>query len=73
MDLSTAAQLAAAASNVLLTVVFAIGYYVVIKQNRQMLQQNQQVLSEMRTSRAARGRPQITSRPTTPTCPRSTW
>lgn len=59
VDLSTVAQLAAAASNVALTVVFAIGYYVIIKQNREMLQQNQQVLSEMRISRAARGRPQI--------------
>jgi len=59
MDLSTSAQLAAAASNIVLSVVFAVGYYVFLKQNRQMMEQNTQTLSAMRTSRIARGRPQI--------------
>lgn len=52
MDLSTSAQLAAAGSNIILALVFALGYYVFLKQNRELL-------SEMRTSRIARGRPQI--------------
>lgn len=59
MDLSTLAQLIAATSNIILSVVFAVGYYVFLTQNRQMMEQNTQMLNEMRTSRIARGRPQI--------------
>jgi len=59
VDLSTSAQLVAAGSNIILAVVFTIGYYVFVKQNRAMMEQNRELLSEMRTSRIARGRPQI--------------
>ena len=52
MDLATLAQLASAAAEFLLTLVFGTGYYIFLRQNRQMLR-------EMQASRTARGRPQI--------------
>jgi hypothetical protein len=59
VDLTTIAQLAAATANICLTVVFGIGYYIFLKQNRAMLEHNRQILAEMRASRTARGRPQV--------------
>jgi hypothetical protein len=59
VDLATLAQLAAASANICLTVVFGVGYYIFLKQNRALLEHNRQMLSEMRASRTARGRPQV--------------
>jgi hypothetical protein len=59
MDLASATQIAAAAANVILAVVFAVGYYIFLKQNHQLLEHNREMLSEMRASRTARGRPQV--------------
>ena len=52
MNLSTLAQLAAAGAEFTLALVFAVGYYIFLKQNREMLR-------EMQASRTARGRPQV--------------
>jgi hypothetical protein len=68
VDLATIAQLAAATANISLTVVFGVGYYVFLKQNRAMLEHNREMLSEMRASSTARGRPKSSSRRVTPTC-----
>jgi hypothetical protein len=59
MDLTTIVQLAAATANISLTVVFGGGYYIFLKQNRSLLAHNRQMLTEMRASRIARGRPQV--------------
>ena len=54
MDIATAAQIASAVSNFVFAAVFVVGYLVLIKQNRETLQ-------EMRAARAAGagGRPQV--------------
>jgi hypothetical protein len=59
VDLATSAQLAVAAADVILAVAIAVGYYIFIKQNNRMLEQNRQMLGEMRASRTAGGRPQV--------------
>src|SRR5947209_9878605 len=59
MDLATLAQLTAAAANIILTFVFGTGYFIFLKQNNQLLEHNREMLSEMRASRTARGRPQV--------------
>ena len=52
MDFQTAAQFVTPATNIILTVVFAIGYYVLIRQQ-------QETLNEMREARMSGGRPQV--------------
>jgi hypothetical protein len=52
VDLATFAQLASAGAEFFLALVFAAGYYIFLKQNREMLR-------EMRASRTAGGRPQV--------------
>jgi hypothetical protein len=59
VDLSTVAQLLTVLSEFLLVLVFGVGYYFFIKQNRQTLEQNQKMLTKMQASRTVRGRPQV--------------
>lgn len=59
VDLSTVAQPLTVLSEFLLVPVFGVGYYFFVKQNRQTLEQNQKMLTEMQASRTARGRPQV--------------
>ena len=52
MSLQLAAQFVTPATNVILTIVFAIGYYVLIRQQRE-------TLNEMQEARMSGGRPQV--------------
>ena len=52
MDLATAAQIGSSVSNVILILVFGIGYYYLYRVSRETLR-------EMRESRVTEGRPQV--------------